>query len=82
MALMSIFPSTAKSKDEGDQEMNDMFSEATYRVTLSFPKPIKSINVEKPQFSKDRKQVSYKVNWIEYLKNPKALDVKVTFIDE
>ena len=69
-------------KDEDDQEMNDMFSEATYRVTLSFPKPIKTINVEKPQFSKDRTQVSYKVNWIEYLKNPKALDVKVTFVDE
>ena len=68
--------------DEDDQEIKEKFSEATYQVKLSFPKPIKTINVDQPEFSKDRKQVSYKVSWIEYLKNPKVLDLKVTFIDE
>jgi len=68
-----------EAKDDEDQELIDMFSEATYRVTYSFPKAIKTINIDQPKFSKDRKQVSYNISWLDYLKNPKLLDIQITF---
>lgn len=66
-------------EDESNQEFMDYFENAYYNVKLTFPKPIKSIDVEGAEFSKDRKTVTYKINWIEYLKNPLMLDVNVKF---
>lgn len=65
--------------DESNQEFIDYFESANYNVKLTFPKAVKSISVEGAEFSKDRKTVTYKVSWIEYLKNPKLLDVNVEF---
>ncbi len=57
----------------------DYFESAYYNVKLTFPKAVKSISVDRVEFSKDKKTVTYKVNWIEYLKNPNLLDVNVEF---
>ncbi len=69
-------------EDEGNQEFVDYFENAYYNVKLTFPKAVKSISVVGAEFSKDRKTVTYKTSWIEYLKNPKLLDVNVEFVDE
>lgn len=66
-------------EDESNQEFINYFESANYNVKLTFPKPVKSISIEGAEFSDDRKTVTYKVNWIEYLKNPKLLDVNVEF---
>ncbi len=68
--------------DEDDKEFKKYFEEATYNVKLTFPKAVKSVSVEGAEISKDRKTVTYKANWIDYIKNPQLLDVKVEFIDE
>jgi hypothetical protein len=65
--------------DESNQEFMDYFESAYYNVKLTFPKAVKSISVDGVEFSKDKKTVTYKVNWIEYLKNPNLLDVNVEF---
>lgn len=67
---------------ESNQEFVDYFESASYTVKLTFPKAVKSISVEGAEFSKDRKTVIYETNWIEYLKNPKLLDVNVEFVNE
>ena len=51
-------------------------------MKLTFPKAVKSIDIDGAEFSDDRKTVTYKTNWVEYLKNPKLLDVNVKFFDE
>jgi len=68
--------------DEEDKEFMEYFEESYYNVKLRFTKPIKSVSFEGAEISKDRKTVTYKANWIEYLKNPLLLDVKVEFVDE
>ncbi|EDP72224.1 hypothetical protein FBALC1_14022 [Flavobacteriales bacterium ALC-1] len=69
-------------EDESNQEFMDYFENAFYNVKLTFPKPVKSIDVEGAVFSEDRKTITYRVNWIEYLKNPLILDTNVKFVDE
>ena len=67
---------------ESNQEFVDYFENASYTIKLTFPKAVKSISVEGAEFSKDRRTVIYKTNWIEYLKNPKLLDTNVEFVNE
>ncbi|NRD21612.1 hypothetical protein HNV10_00060 [Winogradskyella litoriviva] len=69
-------------EDESNQEFLDYFENAFYNVKLTFPKAVKTISIENVEFSEDRKTVTYKTNWIEYLKNPMLLDVNVEFVDE
>lgn len=68
--------------NESNQEYMDYFENAYYTVKLTFPKAVKSVSVEGAEFSKDRKTVTYKTNWVEYLKNPMLLDVNVEFVNE
>ena len=77
-AMESLFDEA----DEENQQFMEYFKEADYTVKLTFPKAVKTIDIEGAEFSKDRKTVTYKANWVEYLKNPKLLDVNVTFVDE
>ena len=77
-AVVELFDETSES----NQEFIEYFENAFYTVKLTFPKTIKSVSVEGAEFSKDRKTVTYKTNWIEYLKNPKLLDVNVEFVNE
>lgn len=67
---------------ESNQEFMEYFENAFYNVKLTFPKAVESISIEGAEFSKDRKTVTYRKNWIEYLKNPMTLDVKVEFVNE
>ncbi|MBV7270608.1 hypothetical protein [Winogradskyella luteola] len=68
--------------DESDKEFIQYFEESYYNVELTFPKAVKSVSFEGAEISEDRKTVKYKANWIDYLKNPLLLDVKVEFVDE
>lgn len=68
--------------DESDKEFMQYFEESYYNVKLTFPKAVKSVSFEGAEISKDGKTVTYKANWIDYLKNPLLLDVKVEFVDE
>ncbi len=68
--------------DPSDKEFMEYFESAFYNVKLTFPKAIKSTNIEGAELSKDRKTITYKAKWIEYIKNPKLLDSKIEFVDE
>lgn len=70
------------SDDPSEKEIMEYFEKAFYNVKLTFPKAIKSTNIEGAELSKDRKTITYKANWIEYIKNPKLLDSKIEFVDE
>ena len=77
-SLEGLFDDT----DESNQAFLDYFEEAFYNVKLTFPRAVKSVSIEGAELSEDRKTVTYKTNWIEYLKNPKLLDVNVELVDE
>ncbi|WP_243470990.1 hypothetical protein [Winogradskyella sp. MH6] len=77
-AIDELFDET----DESNQQFLEYFEGSFYNVKLTFPKAVKSIDVEGAEFSDDRKTVTYKTNWVEYLKNPKLLDVNLKFVDE
>ncbi|WP_179344099.1 hypothetical protein [Winogradskyella ursingii] len=68
--------------DEGDKEFIKYFEESYYNVKLTFPKAVKSVSFEGAEISADRKTVSYRANWLDFIKNPKLLDVNVEFVDE
>lgn len=67
---------------ESNEEFIDYFEAAFYTIKLSFPKAVKSISVEAAEFSEDLKTVTYKANWVDYLKDPKLMDVNIKFVDE
>ena len=82
-----LFDELAKLEDEESREMQqDMFTgyfeSSTYTVSLTFPKKIKSTSIEGATISEDGKTLSYDASWLDYLKDPKMLDVKVEFLDE
>ena len=77
-AIDELFDET----DESNQQFLEYFEGSFYNVKLTFPKAVKSIDVEGAEFSDDRKTVTYKTSWVEYLKNPRLLDVNVKFVDE
>ena len=77
-AIVELFDET----DESNQQFLEYFKGSFYNVKLTFPKAVKSTDIEGAEFSDDRKTVTYKTNWVEYLKNPKLLDVNVKFADE
>ena len=68
--------------DETDKEFMQYFEKSYYNVKLTFPRAVKSVSFKGAEISEDRKTVTYKANWIDYLKNPLLLDVKVEFVDE
>lgn len=68
--------------DEGGQEFLDYFEDSFYIVEYTFPKKIKSFSVENAELSGDKKTITYKLNWIDFLSNPKLLDVNIEFENE
>lgn len=68
--------------DENNEMVMHYFKSAYYTIKLTFPKAVKSISAEGAVFSEDRKTVTYKANWVDYLKDSKVLDVNVKFVDE
>jgi hypothetical protein len=77
-SLDGVFDDTAES----NQEFIDYFENAFYTVKLTFPRVVKSVSLENAELSEDGKTVTYKTNWVAYLKNPKLLDVNVVLADE
>ena len=71
-----------ETTEDEDQAFMEYLEDAVFKIEYTFPKAIKSVSVEDAEVSEDRKTVTYKANWIEYLKNPLLLDVKVEFVDE
>ena len=56
----------------------EMFlSGSTYTFKYHFPKRVKRVNVEGATFSMDGKTMVYEVNFLDMMKNPKSMDLKV-----
>ncbi|WP_299366545.1 hypothetical protein [Winogradskyella sp.] len=68
--------------DESDKEFMAYFEESFYLIELTFPKKVKSVSFEGAQISEDGKTVTCKASWIDYLKDPLLMDVKVEFVNE
>lgn len=64
---------------EGDEEFMEYFEDAVYVVEYTFPKKIKSVSVKDAKLSKDKKTVTYTVNWVDFINDPKALDFNLKF---
>lgn len=60
----------------------DMFlSGSTYTLKYHFPRRVKSASIEEATYSADGKTLIYEVNFMDVLKDPKALDIKVELED-
>ena len=68
--------------DETDKQFMEYFESAYYIVEYTFPKKVKSYSVDNAELSNNDKTITYKVSWMDFLKNPKVLDVNLTFADE
>lgn len=79
--LEDLFDEVEES-DESDKEFMSYFDSSFYNVRLTFPKKIKSTSIEGAVISEDGKTLTYKTSWMDYIKNPKLLDVSVQFVDE
>ena len=75
----SLFNDSNEEGDEMTKEILQYFEESKYTVKLVFPKKVKSVSVEGAKISADGKTVTYKTNWMDYIKNPQSLDVDVKF---
>ncbi|WP_053992095.1 hypothetical protein [Mangrovimonas sp. TPBH4] len=58
-------------------EMAMLYESSTYKLNYHFPRPIKSVSNETAMFSDDRKTVTLEFGFMEYLKNPEALNLEV-----
>ncbi|WP_222981471.1 hypothetical protein [Flagellimonas meishanensis] len=84
-----VFTRTAKILDEElfKQSLDslqgaDMFlSGSTYTIKYHFPRRVKSASIAEATYSADGKTLIYEVNFMDVLKDPKALDLKVELED-
>ena len=51
--------------------------ESTYKLQIHFPRKVRSANFEGATLSLDGKTLFYEVGFLEYLKNPEALNLEV-----
>lgn len=85
----NVFIRTATVKDEvsykqmldslGDMSM--VFNTSKYKLNYHFPKKIKSVSNDNVMFSSDRKSLTLEFGFMEYLKNPEALNLEVVLED-
>ncbi len=68
--------------DEADAEFLDYFKGSSYIIEYTFPKKIKQHSIEDASLSADKKTITYKASWVDFLKNPKGLDIVIDFEDE
>lgn len=54
-----------------------MLGGAVYKLNYTFPNTIKSVSQPDATLSQDRKTLFYQAEYLEYLKNPDVLDIKV-----
>ena len=62
-------------------QLEMMFSSSKYKLNYHFPKKIKSVSHEDALFSEDRKSVVLEYGFMDYLKNPEALNLEVILED-
>lgn len=72
---------TYKSLTDSIGKLEAMFASSTYKLNYHFHKKIASVSNKDALFSADGKTVIVEYNFIEYLKNPKALDLDVVLED-
>lgn len=65
--------------EEGDKQFLEYFSSANYIVEYTFPKKIKSFTIKAGELSADKKTIICKTNWLDFIKEPTALDFAVEF---
>ncbi|WP_346882902.1 hypothetical protein [uncultured Algibacter sp.] len=68
--------------DESDNQFIDYFKESYYIVEYTFPKKIKSHTAKDASLSADKKTITYKAGWVDFIKSPNALDINIQFEDE
>jgi len=68
--------------EPGEDEYAKNLEGSFYIVEFTFPKSIKSTSLKNGVISKNGKSISYKVNWLNFIKDPKLLDISVEFEDE
>ena len=66
---------------EGLKETEMMFSNSKYKLNYHFPKKIKSVSNENAMFSADHKSLTLEFGFMEYIKNPEALNITVILED-
>lgn len=59
------------------KQMEMFLANSKYTLKYHFPKKIKKISADKALFSQDGKTFTLEVGFMEYMKNPKILDVEV-----
>ncbi|TYA75008.1 hypothetical protein [Seonamhaeicola marinus] len=78
----SKFDLDENSESDKDKEFMEYFENASYIVEYTFPKKIKSYSIDNAELSNGDKTITYKVSWLDFVKNPKVLDVNLTFANE
>ncbi len=68
--------------DETNKEFMEYFNNAYYIVEYTFPKKIISHSLKNAELSNNNKTISYKVSWLDFIKNPKILDINLKFSNE
>ncbi len=71
-----------KEMEQSDSEFNESFKESSYIISYSFPKRIKSTSVEGAVISEDRKSITYKASWFNFIADPRLLDIMIEFENE
>lgn len=59
------------------EQMRMFLGSSKYKLNYHFPRKIKKISSEKAMFSQDGKSFTLEVGFMEYMENPKVLDVEV-----
>ncbi len=59
------------------EQMKMFMASSKYKINYHFPKKIKKISNEKALFSQDGKSFTLEVGFLEYMDNPKVLDIEV-----
>ncbi|KAA1242830.1 hypothetical protein [Aquimarina sp. RZ0] len=59
------------------EQVKMFLANSRYKINYHFPKKIKNISSDKALFSQDGKSFTLEVGFLEYMENPKVLDVEV-----
>ncbi len=59
------------------EQMRMFLANSKYKLNYHFPRKIKKVSSDKAMFSQDGKSFTLEVGFMEYMKNPKILDVEV-----
>ncbi|MEZ4855778.1 MAG: hypothetical protein R2812_04780 [Gelidibacter sp.] len=70
-----------KKQTDSLESAKDMFASSKYTLNYHFPSAIKSVSNNNAVLSDDRKNLILEYNLIDYLKNPKGLDLEVILED-